>query len=178
MSVLSDAKLREIYNEACKPHQTVMAAIRAGLRAVAEAAVRAEREGAVPRVYAMEFSGTGRIDMLGSRTEEQAREFVERCRRNAPNVRLVALYTHPPQASATVPEGMVMVPVKPTERMLDHAVAFALNVGPAQSGGWTEYARRMWETMVIAAASQPGDEKEGCGYTCPGRGACKAQEGT
>jgi len=76
------------------------------------------------------------------------------------------LYTAQPAAPVVpvVPEGYALVPMKPTEQMLDHAVSFALNVGPAQSGGWTEYARRMWETMVIAAASQQdADKAQGVG---------------
>ena len=52
MTALSDEQLREIYNEACKPRQTVMAAIRAGLRAVADAAIAAD-SGAKPEPVAV-----------------------------------------------------------------------------------------------------------------------------
>lgn len=157
---LSKDKVREIFMAhgfTVKDGQTDLKPyVYAAAEALAEAAVQAEREGAEPfgwyfmddpKVYTMPGSG-----------------FRVGPDRPADTLHASPLYLHPPQASATVPEGMVLVPREPTERMLDHAVSFALNVGPAQSGGWTEYSRRMWETMVIAATSQQdADKAQGVG---------------
>lgn len=104
------------------------------LRAVAEAAVRADRAQAEPVGEVIEHVRNTHYKL--------------RSRWHLPDG--TKLYTRPQPVA--VPEGMVLVPIKPTARMLDYAVSFALNVGPAQSGGWTEYARRMWETMVCATA--------------------------
>lgn len=68
-------------------------------------------------------------------------------------------YTATPVAPV-VPEGWKLVPMKPTSAMLDRAVALMLNVKVSGAYGWTQYARDLWETMLAAAPSRPGDKEE------------------
>lgn len=78
----------------------------------------------------------------------------------------------------TVPDGWKLVPVVPTEEMLIasmRGVDYGTGVGLEHK---KKLSSRQWKAMLAAALSRPGDEKEGRGYNCPGRGACKAQEGT
>lgn len=160
MSVLSDMSnddLEQIYYAASRQFPSSFD----GLRAVAEAAVRAEREAAVPVAWCWVSDGKPTVPIRHGKGPDEDIIKLAAARDNPVTVRY--FYTAPP-IPPVAPEGYALVPMKPTERMLDHAVSFALNVGPAQSGGWTEYARRMWETMVIAAASQPdADKAQGVG---------------
>lgn len=82
--------------------EKVALAVVAGLRAVAEAAVQAEREGAEPVVEFMGRRGTpeGTSECWG---------FLLCDTMNDP-VKGSKLYLHSPQASAPVPEGHVIVP--------------------------------------------------------------------
>ncbi len=52
-------------------------------------------------------------------------------------------------AKAATP-GYMIVPVEPTEEMLDRAVAFALNVGLHYGYGWSSYMRDVWGRMLSA----------------------------
>ena len=63
------------------------------------------------------------------------------------------LYIAQPRA---VPDGWVLVPRELTDRMLDRAVAFALNVEVGGGYGWSDYMRDVWARM-LAAAPQPGE---------------------
>ena len=46
---------------------------------------------------------------------------------------------------------MKLLPETPTPAMIDAAVAFALNVQVTGRGGWSNYMRDLYETMVKAA---------------------------
>ena len=54
-------------------------------------------------------------------------------------------------------DGFVLVPVEPTEAMLDAAVAMALQVSVSGQGGWTKYAAGLYAQM-LAAAQQAAKE--------------------
>lgn len=49
-----------------------------------------------------------------------------------------------------VPDGFVLVPLEPTEAMLDRAVSFALCVQLSSEFGWTDYMRVLWSRMISA----------------------------
>lgn len=52
--------------------------------------------------------------------------------------------------SGGVPAGWVLVPVEPTEAMVDRFVSRALCVSVHGDGGWSKYARQQWATMLSA----------------------------
>lgn len=60
------------------------------------------------------------------------------------------------QAAGAVPEGCRIVPMEPSEAMLDRAVAFALNVSLGGSYGWTDYMRDLYARMLSAVPSKAG----------------------
>lgn len=64
----------------------------------------------------------------------------------------VPIYAAPPSAAA--PEGFALVPITPSDAMLDRAVAFALNVSVRSDYNWTAYMRDVWARM-LSAAPQP-----------------------
>lgn len=166
MSVLSDERFIEHLEQVFEDAMRGVAYLGVGVKAVAEAAIAADRaQGAEPVLYQYRFKG-----MYGDvwRTSPAGWNGLK-------PVETRALYSYPPQASATVPEGMVMVPVKPTDEMLESARLATESEGLTTT---TWLRNCVYRAMLAAAPSRPGDEKEGCGYTCPGRGACKAQEGT
>lgn len=47
-----------------------------------------------------------------------------------------------------VPDGWVLVPVEPTAKQLDAAVAFALNVSLSSNYKWSAYMRDLWTTFI------------------------------
>ena len=56
------------------------------------------------------------------------------------------------------PEGYKLVPIEPSNEMLERAVAFALNVQLSGNYGWTQYMLDLWATMLVAY--QTGDVKD------------------
>jgi hypothetical protein len=54
-------------------------------------------------------------------------------------------------------DGFVLVPVEPTEAMLDAAVAMALQVSVSGQGGWTKYVAGLYAQMLAAAQQKKGD---------------------
>ena len=54
--------------------------------------------------------------------------------------------------------GYVLVPVEPTDEMLDAGVAMALNVTITGQGGWTNYIRGLYKQMLAAAQGSTGDK--------------------
>ena len=57
---------------------------------------------------------------------------------------------HFPDAGKMMPAGWVLVPVEPTGAMVDRFVSRALCVSVHGDGGWSEYARQQWATMLSA----------------------------
>jgi len=57
-----------------------------------------------------------------------------------------------------VPDGMVMVPREPTEAMLKAVTSYGMGatISP-EAGGWPEYYRTCWKTMVTAAPTERGE---------------------
>lgn len=60
-------------------------------------------------------------------------------------------------------EGWKLVPVEPTPEMLDRFVSRALCVSVAGDGGWSNYAREQWATMLAASPSDPTIRHRGRG---------------
>ena len=50
-----------------------------------------------------------------------------------------------------LPDGYVVVPLEPTAKQLDAAVAFALNVTLRKEYGWTNYTKDLYKLMIAAA---------------------------
>lgn len=139
--MLSDEKLALAYDSVrsadyCNDSEQHLAA----LRAVAEAAVLAEREGAVPVLYQYRFQG-----MYGDVWRVSPVEW-----NGLKPVETRALYTHPPQASATVPdvEAMAKAVIREIEAdMLE-------GMEPSEYAGLEQ---RIARAMLAAAPSRPGD---------------------
>lgn len=55
------------------------------------------------------------------------------------------------------PDGFRLVPVEPTQEMLDRAVAFALNVTLSGDYNWSAYMRDVWRTMLAASPAPAVD---------------------
>lgn len=51
----------------------------------------------------------------------------------------------------SVPERLVLAPFTPSPKMLDSAVAFALNVKLGGAYGWSSYMRHLWTIMIGSA---------------------------
>lgn len=70
----------------------------------------------------------------------------------------------PVAARSDVPEGWVLVPVEPTEEMIDRFVSRALCVSVHGDGGWSKYAREQWSAMLSAVPALP-DLDDRCSRT-------------
>ncbi len=57
-----------------------------------------------------------------------------------------------------IPKGWKLVPVEPTEEMLDRGVAFALQATVHGEKGWTNYVRSLFQTMIAAAPQPPASQ--------------------
>lgn len=145
MSVLSKDRVREIFMAhgfTVKDGQTDLKPyVYAAAEALVEAAVRAEREGAEPVLYQYRFQG-----MYGDVWRTSPVEW-----NGLKPVETRALYTHPPQASATVPEGMVLVPIEPMESMLESARLATESEGLTT----TTWLRNCVYRAMLAAAPSP-----------------------
>lgn len=140
-------KLEQIYYEACREFPNLT-----GLRAVAEAAVRAEREGAEPfgwyfmddpKVYTMPGSG-----------------FRVGPDRPADTLHASPLYLHPPQASTTVPEWQPIETAPKDGR--------TILLGTYNSHGNWRTMRGQWMSLDYIAEyfEEPDDVEEGWFETC------------
>lgn len=59
----------------------------------------------------------------------------------------IPLYTHP----APIPDGMVLVPVEPTDAMINAGIELAMHVKLSSSYTWPDYIRDMYKAMLKAA---------------------------
>ena len=52
------------------------------------------------------------------------------------------------QIADLIPDGYVVAPRKPTERMIDAGVAMALSVTVSGKNGWSDYISGLYEHMI------------------------------
>lgn len=65
-------------------------------------------------------------------------------------------FNPPPPASVNqqLPEGYVLVPVEPTEAMIDMGVALAFSASVHGKGGWNHYMKALYRAFIAAAQEQ------------------------
>lgn len=56
---------------------------------------------------------------------------------------------------SAVPKGWKLVPIEPTDAMIDRFVSRALCVSVHGEGGWSNYARQQWAAMLAGAPDAP-----------------------